>query len=182
MINKQQYITIQQHMEIIIHNYINYLDIYISHFDGDDLQMQVAHDLMNTEPYSLPYVFGHHHHHHQQQQHDSFTTLLRASFIRAVRCYSDVCDFASELEDIQLSFQYNRFEPDFVIDQLKLFLQEFDATKLEIYYGEYYYDQSLYDYLRANVFNYNQTEKQVKIKHLQRQTIQYRWPPSSSHS
>jgi hypothetical protein len=136
-----------------------------------DLKIQVPHDLY-TEPYSLPYIFGH------QQRHKS-RTLARAAFIRATRCYANVPDFANELQDIQLSFQYNKFEHDFFIDKFQLFLEEFDATELEkLHQGEAYYDQSLYDYLRQNVYNYNQQQKREKLKRLQRQTRQYQWKHS----
>jgi len=39
---------------------INYLDAQIGHVDGD-LKINMAHDL-NTEPYSLPFVYGHSRH------------------------------------------------------------------------------------------------------------------------
>ncbi|CAF2890422.1 unnamed protein product [Rotaria sp. Silwood2] len=156
-------------MAININDNINYLDVNISHIDGN-LKFQVAHDL-NTDPYSLPYVFGH-------QSHD-YSTLPREVLIRAIQCYAIVSDFANELEDIQLSFQYNRFEKNFFKNKFERFLKEFNATELnKIHYGEAYYDQSAYDSLRRNVFNYNQGLKKAKIKRCQRQTIQYRWPRS----
>jgi hypothetical protein len=169
--------TIHRHypdirISITINDNINYLDINLSHMDGD-LKIQVAHDL-NTDPYSLPYVFGH--------QRHKYATLPEAALIRAVRCCTNVFDFANELEDIQLSFQYNRFSKDFFIDKFRLFLKEFDATKLgKLHDGEAYYDQSLYDYLRQNVFNYNQLQKRAKLRRCERQTIQYHWEWSWAH-
>ena len=153
-------------MVLTVNDNINYLDLNISHMDGD-LKIQVAHDL-NTDPYSLPYVFGHRGH--------QYSTLPEAALIRAVRCCADVFDFANELEDIQLSFQHNRFSKHFFMDKFRLFLEEFDVTELaKLQNGEAYYDQSLYDYLRQNVSNYNQLQKRVKLKRCQRQTAQYRW-------
>ncbi len=167
---KRQYPDIQ--MAITMNDHINYLDIHMSHIDGD-LKIEVAHDL-NTEPYSLPYVFGH-------PQHQ-YSTLPRVAFMRAARCYSNVFDFANELHDIQLSFQYNGFQTDFFIEKFQLFLEEFDTIELKnLHYGEAYYDQSLYDHLRQMIFNYNQNEKKTKIKRCQRQTIQDRWPHSFYH-
>jgi hypothetical protein len=151
---------------ITINDNINYLDVNISHIDGN-LKIQVAHDL-NTESYSLPYVFG-----HPQHQYE---TLSRAALIRAVRCCTNVFDFVNELEDIQLSFQHNRFKEDFFIDKFLSFLEEFDSIKLKnLFCGEAYYDQSLYDYLREVTFNHNQCLKRAKIKRYQQQTLQYRW-------
>jgi hypothetical protein len=161
-------------MAVTISDDINYLDVNIRHIDGD-LKIQVAHDI-NIEPYSLPYVFG-----YSQRHHSHYSTLLRATFIRAVRCYADVFDFANELQDIQLSFQYNGFEQDFFVDKFQLFLEEFHTQELKLHYGETYYDQSLYDYLRDNIFNYNQKQKRAKLKQLRQQTMQYRWPYSLNH-
>ena len=153
-------------MTVTIDTNINYLDVNISHMDGD-LKTQVVHNL-NIEPYALPYVFG-----HRQYQ---YTTLLRAALIRAARCYVNVFDFANELEDLQLSIQYNKFPKDFFINEFQLFLNEFNSIELKnLPYGETYYDQSLYDSLREIVVNHNQSVKKSKIKRLQRQTTQYRW-------
>jgi hypothetical protein len=152
-------------MTITINDNINYLDVNIRHIYGD-LKTQVAHHL-NTEPYSLPYVFG-----HQQRQ---YRTLARAALIRATQCYINVSDFANELKEIQLSFQYNRFADDFFIYKFQLFLEEFNSTELELHKGDAYYNQSLYDDLRQNVYNYNQRQKKTKIKRFRQQTIQYRW-------
>jgi hypothetical protein len=158
----RQYPDIQ--MAITMSNNINYLDVNIHHIDGH-LKFQVAHEL-DTEPYSLPYVFGHHRH--------RYSTLARAALIRAVRCCANVSDFANELQDIQFAFQSNGFKKDFFINKFQLFLKEFDGTKLnKLLNGETYYDQSLYDYLRQVTFNCNQGEKIIKIKRLRRQTLQY---------
>jgi hypothetical protein len=157
---------------ITISDNINYLDVNLSHTDGD-LKIHVANNL-NIEPYALPYVFGH----HPQHQYD---TLLRAALIRATQCCADVFDFANELEDLELSFQYNRFKKDYFLDKFQLFLEEFAATDLKLYNGETYYNQSLYDYLRQNISNYNHKQKKAKLKRCQRQTIQYRWQRSSNY-
>ena len=145
---------------------ITYLDVNIGHIDGD-LKIQVAHDL-NIEPHTLPYVFGHPRH--------QYSTLPRAALMRAVQCCADVSRFANELDDLRLSFEYNRYKEDFFIDKLRLFLEEFNAVELgALHCGETYYDQSLYDYLRQNVVNYNQRQKKAKLKRLHRQTMSYRW-------
>ncbi|CAF1110699.1 unnamed protein product [Didymodactylos carnosus] len=108
-----------------------------------------------------------------------YSSLPQAALVQAVRCCTDVSSFANELEDMPLLFEYNGFEEDFFIVKLQLFLEEFDTVQLEeLHYGEAYYDQSLYDYLRQNVFNYNQGQKKVLLKRLQRQTISYRWKRS----
>jgi len=156
-------------MAITMGDTINHLDVNISHTDGD-LKIQVAHNV-DIEPHALPYVFGHPRH--------QYSTLPRATLVRAVRCCTDVSHFANELEDLRLSFEYNGFEADFFRDKFQLFLEEFDAVNLEaLQRGEAYYDQSLYDHLRQNVFNYNQGEKKANLKRLQRQTISYRWKHS----
>ena len=153
-------------MVTTVNDTINFLDVNISQIDGA-LKIQVAHDL-NTDPYSLPYVFGH--------RGQKYSTLPAAAFIRAARCCADVFEFANELEDIQLSFQYNRFPKHFFVDKFRLFLEEFDATALtKLLDGEASYDQSLYDYLRQNVSNYNQLQRRLKLKRCQRQTAHYRW-------
>ena len=158
-------------MTISIDETINYLDVNIGHLDGD-LKIQVAHDL-DIEPYALPYVFGHPRH--------QYSTLPRATLVRAVRCCVDVSRFANELEDLRLSFEYNGFEEDFFTDKLQLFLEEFDAVELgALHCGETYYDQSLYDCLRENVFNGHQQQKKATLKRLQRQTMSYRWKHTSS--
>jgi hypothetical protein len=144
---------------------IDYLDVNIGHIDGD-LNIQVAHDV-DTEPYSLPYVFGHRRH--------QYSTLPRAALIRAVRCCADVARFANELEHLRLSFEYNGFQEDFFTDELQLFLEEFDSVALDtLQHGEAYYDQSRYDYLRQNVSNYNQQQRKARLKRCQRKTISYR--------
>ena len=153
-------------MSMTVNNNVNYLDVNISHINGD-LKTQVAHDL-NTDPYALPYVFGHTRHQYQ--------TLPRATFFRAIRCYANVSDFASELEYMEFSFQYNRFPKNFLMHKFQLFLQEFNSTQLQnLFYCEPFYTQSLYDYLRQKVFNYNQDHKKVKLKRFQRQTPRDRW-------
>ena len=163
--------TIHQHhpdirMVTTVNDNINFLDVHISHIDGA-LKTHVAHDL-NTDPYALPYVFGH--------RGQKYSTLPAAAFIRAARCCADVFDFANELEDIQLSFQHNRFPNHFFVDKFRLFLEEFDAIELtKLQDGEAYYDQPPYDYLRQNVSNYNQLQKRLKLKRCQRQTAHYRW-------
>lgn len=152
-------------MAITMDDTVNYLDVNIGHLDGD-LKTQVAHDV-DIEPYSLPYVFGHPRH--------QYSTLPRAALMRAVRCCADVSRFANELEDLRLSFEYNGFEEDFFTDKLQLFLEEFDSGELDaLQYGEAYYDQSRYDYLRQNVFNYTQWQRKAKLKRSQRQTSSYR--------
>ena len=152
-------------MAVTMGDTINYLDVNIGHLDGD-LKIQVAHDL-DIEPYALPYVFGHPRH--------QYSTLPRATLVRAVRCYTDVSHFANELKDLRLSFEYNGFEADFFTDKLQLFLEEFDAVDLEaLQQGEAYYDQSLYDDLRQNVSNYNHRQKKATLKRLRRQTMSYR--------
>ena len=156
-------------MAITMGDTINYLDVNMSHTDGD-LKIQVAHDL-DIEPYALPYVFGHPRH--------QYSSLPRTALMRAVRCCADVSRFANELEDLRLSFEYNGFQADFFTDKLQLFLEEFDAVELEaLHCGETYYDQSLYDCLRENVFNNNQRQKKANLKRLQRQTMSYRWKHS----
>ena len=158
-------------MTITIDETINYLDVNIGHLDGD-LKIQVAHEL-DIEPYALPYVFGHPRH--------QYASLPRAALMRAVRCCADVSRFANELEDLQLSFEYNGFEADFFTDKFQLFLEEFDAVELgALQCGETYYDQSLYDCLRENVFNDNQRQKKATLKRLRRQTMSYRWKHSSN--
>ena len=158
-------------MTITIDQTVHYLDVNIGHLDGD-LKIQVAHDL-DIEPYALPYVFGHPRH--------QYSSLPRAALMRAVRCCADVSRFANELEDLRLSFEYNGFEEDFFNDKLQLFLEEFDAGELgALHYGETQYDQSLYDYLRENVFNGHQQQKKATLKRLQRQTMSYRWKHSSN--
>ncbi|CAF1358957.1 unnamed protein product [Rotaria sp. Silwood1] len=132
-----------------ISNDINCLDVNICHLDGN-LKIKVVHQL-NTEPYSLPYVVGHPRH--------KYHSLLRAALLRATRCYANVFDFVNELVDIQLSFQYNRFSNDFIIDQIQLFLKEFGESQMNVHGGEKFYDQSLYDHLRHHVFKYHQREK-----------------------
>ncbi len=107
--------------------------------------------------------------------------MTRAAFIRATRCYANVSDFVNELQDIQLSFQYNRFKHDYFIHKFQLFLEEFNAIELELHTGEPYYDQSLYDYLRQHVYNYNQRQKEAKFKRLRRQAIQYQWKQSFNY-
>jgi hypothetical protein len=135
---------------ITIDQTINYLDVNIGHLDGD-LKIQAAHNL-GIEPYALPFVFGHPRH--------QYSSLPRAALMRAVRCCADVSRFANELEDLRLSFEYNGFEEDFFTDKLQLFLEEFDTVGLKaLHCGEAYYDQSLYDRLRENVFNENQPQK-----------------------
>ena len=120
---------------------INYLNVNISHIDGH-LRTNVAHHL-HTEPYSLPYVFGHPRYHYK--------TLLRAALIHAVQCCSTVFTFANEVHDLQLSFQYNNFSNELIRETIDLFLQEFATPQLKIYLDETYYDQELYDHLRKNV-------------------------------
>jgi hypothetical protein len=139
--------------------------VNISRIDGD-LKIQINHD-SNTEPYALPYIYGH--------QFNNYHTLARAAFIRATRCYTNIYEFANEFEDIQLAFLNNMNNPNFLIDKYLLFLQEFDATDLKIHWGEDYYNQSLYDYLRQNITSYHHSEIRNRIKKYYRQTIQYRW-------
>ena len=158
-------------MTVTIDETITYLDVNIGHLNGD-LKIQVAHDL-DIEPYALPHVFGHPRH--------QYSSLPRAALIRAVRCCADVSRFANELEDLRLSFAYNGFDEDFFADKFELFLEEFDSVKLNaLQNGEAYYDQSLYDYLRQNVSNYNQQQKKSTLKRLQRQTMAYRWKHCSN--
>ena len=153
-------------MTITMNDTIDYLDLKLSQTDGH-LRIEVAHDL-STEPYTLPYVFGYSKHHSR--------TWPRAAFIRAVRCCASVFDFANELEDMQLSFEHNRFDKDYFINEFHQFLKEFDSIQLKnLLCGEAYYNQSLYDYLREVAYNDHQTQKRLKIKRCQRQTIQYRW-------
>ena len=137
-----------------ISNQIQFLGIQISYYhDIDPLRTEVVHDL-NIEPYSLPYVFGH--------PPKNCRTLLRATLIRAVRCYHNVLDFANELFDIELSFQHNGFSNTFISDKIISFLEEFDACQLKTCHGEQCYDQHLYDRL----------QQQTVIKYQRRQTIQ----------
>ena len=136
-------------LTILIGKTIQYLDAELSQTDGT-LRTDVAKNV-DTEPYSLPFVFGH--------RRNKFQTLLRASLIRAARCCANVLDFASEWEDLQLSFQYNRFSSDFIIYQIQSFLEEFQVDHLHIHLGESYYNQDLYDTLRRNIHLNHQRQK-----------------------
>ena len=153
-------------LTIIIHNSVNYLDVNISHIDGE-LKTRVVHDF-NVESYALPYVVGH-------RQHE-YSTLPQAALLRATRCYVNVSDFADEVRNIQTAFQHNRFGHEFFIRKYQSFLEEFEATPLEnLAYGAVDHDQSLYDYLRQGVINDNQLKRKAKNRRCQRQTVAYRW-------
>ncbi|CAF2890491.1 unnamed protein product [Rotaria sp. Silwood2] len=145
-------------------NNINYLDVNISHMDGD-LKTQVVHQL-NIDSYSLPYVFGH--------PRKKIHTLFRAALLRATRCYAKVSDFATELQRIQSSFQYNRFSHDFIMYKIISFFEEFDVFQMKVHYGEKFYDQRLYDHLRRKVFKYQRQQKAEKIKR-RRQILKHRY-------
>jgi hypothetical protein len=141
------------HFTISIGKTIHYLDAELSQTDGT-LRTNVAKNV-DTEPYSLPFVFGH--------RRNKFLTLLRASLIRAASCCANVLDFASEWEDLQLSFQYNRYSNDFIIYQIQSFLEEFQVHDHQIHLGESYYNQELYETLRRNIHLYHQRQKSAHI-------------------
>jgi hypothetical protein len=95
-------------MTISVDETINYLDTEISDIDGT-LKTKVAKDI-DTEPHSLPFVFGH--------RRNKYKTLLRAALIRATRSCAHVSDFVNEFEGIQISFHHNRFSNDFIVDKV----------------------------------------------------------------
>ncbi|CAF1336877.1 unnamed protein product [Adineta steineri] len=131
-------------MTVNIHDNINYLDANIS-FTYGKLKTKVARNL-NTDAYSLPYVYGHRRFH--------FLTLLHAALIRATQCCSELFEFINECNDLQISFQYNGFDNNYFTRTLRLFLQEFHIDNLKIQSGEVFYDPNLYQQLRRSVFDY----------------------------
>lgn len=139
-------------LAISISKTIHYLDAELRQTDGT-LRTDVAKNV-DTEPYSLPFVFGH--------RRNKSKTLLRASLIRAARCCANVQDFANEWEDLQLSFQCNGFSSDFVIYQLHSLLEEFHVEDLQIHLGESYYNQELYETLRRDIRLNHQQQKTRK--------------------
>lgn len=139
---------------LVTNQNMNYLDVNIQQHHGE-LAFKIVHDL-NTEPYSLPYVFGY--------PCDKYATLLRAILLRATICYVNVDDFVNELQYMELSFQNNRFSNDFIQENIQSFLNEFDASTFKIHCGKEYCHQSLYNQLRENIFKYNRRCEMKQIK------------------
>ena len=129
-----------------ISNQLHFLDILnTNHHDDVTPRTEVVHE-SSIEPYSLPYLFGH--------PRNNYRTLLRAALLRAVRCYINVFDFANKLKDLQMFFQNNNFSNDLISYKILSFLEEFNTSQLNIYRGEQYYNQRLYEYLRRKVIQY----------------------------
>ena len=124
------------YINVSINDQIKYLDVIVGHDHHDNLKIQIAHDL-NVEPYALPYLSDH--------SPNKYQTMLRMALLRAVRCYTNVSDFANELLGLQLSFLHNRFSNDFIKNKIVSFLEEFNIPHLKIYSGEKFYNQQLYN-------------------------------------
>ena len=129
---------------------ISYLNVQIYHVQGK-LRTKVDHD-MDVEPRALPYIVGH--------PPFMYSTLIRASLVRAVLCCSTLSDFQDEHRVIEETFFSNGFSSDNITAQVERFFEEFDAWPL----------QSLstiedeYIHIRRRLFEYNQEQIEMKIE------------------
>ncbi|CAF3924385.1 unnamed protein product [Rotaria sordida] len=142
---------------VTINQCIPFLDYHIGHNKGN-LEIKVAHD-WNVEPYALPYIFGHPRH--------NYLTLIRASLIRAICCYTYVLDFMCEVDYLQKSMEYNQFSKHFIYDQIKSFLIEFHTSEICLFgtTTDQFIDQTSYDRLRRHVQKYLQDRKQSLLRY-----------------
>lgn len=148
----QKWLTLQ--MTLRMRSSIHYLDVILSHTNGQFKAQVALHS--ETEHYSLPYVFGH--------SLESYVKLFRAALLRIARCYTDVNLFASALGVIQLSFQYNGFDDQFIVDQIQTFLNSFQVPDLKVYCGKQFYNQTRYDRLHCNVTKHYRKIRREKIR------------------
>jgi len=143
---------------------INYIDAQICHINGN-LQTKINHDF-DTEPRSLPYVYDH--------PRLIYSTLIRASLIRAVLCCSNMIDFYHERCDIEETFNTNGYTWDYIIDHVEQFFREFNALELKSHV-----DQSKYEKFRRLVFEDDQQQLNMKIKQRQIEQNKEKWYISS---
>ncbi|CAF1265289.1 unnamed protein product [Adineta steineri] len=129
---------------------INYIDAQIGHINGS-LLTKINHDT-DTEPRSLPYVSNH--------PRLSYSTLIRASLIRAVLCCSNSVDFHTERFDIQETFHSNGYTYEYINNHVEQFFREFKSLKLK----SYIVHQSRYETLRHRVYKYDQEQINMTIQ------------------
>lgn len=144
---------------------IDYLDTYIRFFSDEtdnviDLETKVNHE-SNAEPYALPYIYNH--------PSDMYAKLIRAAFIRAALCCSDIYEFQQERQYIELSFTMNHFPDNFIYEHVTVFFLEFNMEAFDYMM----YDEETYQELRKNVIEYDQKYIKNKLKRQQQQAQNY---------
>ena len=140
---------------------INYLNVQIYHMYGK-LKTKISHD-MDTEPRALPYIVGHPPH--------MYSTLMRASLMRAVLCCSTLSDFQDEHRDIENIFCSNGYSSDYIKDKVDRFFEEFSALVLKSHCTK----QDEYVNIRRRLFEYDREQTEMKIKHRMEEQRQDLW-------
>ena len=140
---------------------VSYLDVHLSHTDGH-LVAQIAHHL-DTEPYSLPYVYG--------NERMSYAELIQAILVRATRCCTTLSDFTKELKQLRFSFRYNGFQEQFADDRIQLFLDRFHVSNLKVDDGNQLDNEVLYKRLRSKVLQSYERKisEKARLKRTQKQ-------------
>jgi hypothetical protein len=124
-------------LNIVCGSEANFLDVHMEN-DNGRLYTNVHHKL-TTQPYVLPYVFGH--------AQVIYSNWLRAALVRAARYCSSVRGFDQERIYIEMTFLVNGYSLEFVRSRIKQFFFHYDVTVLNLNL-----DQVLYDTLRRRVF------------------------------
>jgi hypothetical protein len=104
-----------------------------------------------------------------------YSTLIRASLIRAVLCCSNMIDFYNERYDIEETFRSNSYTWNFINDHVEQFFREFNALELKSRL-----DQLKYEKLRRLIYEYDQEQLQMKIKQRKDEQHKEKWYISSS--
>lgn len=146
---------------IAIGQKVNYLNVQIYHMHGK-LKTKISHD-MDIEPRALPYIVGH--------PPDTYSTLVRASLMRAVLCCSTLSDFREEHRDIKNIFFSNGFSRDYTKEKTDCFFEEFNALALQSRYTH----QNAYTNIRRRIFEHDREQTEMKIKHRTEEQHQDIW-------
>jgi hypothetical protein len=140
---------------------ISYLNVQIYHMQGK-LKTKIDHD-MDVEPSSLPYIIDH--------PPLMYSTLIRASLIRAVLCCSTLSDFQEEHRDIEDTFFTNGFSSDYITDKVDRFFEEFHASTLK----SHCITQEEYVNIRRSLFDYDRQQREMKIQQRMEEQGQEIW-------
>ena len=146
---------------------INYMDAQICHLNGY-LRTKINHEF-DTDPRTLPYVYDH--------PRLVYSTLIRASLIRAVLCCSHAIDFYLEQLDIEQTFHTNGYHWEYINEHVEQFFQEFNALELS---QTDMINQFKYNEFRCSIFNYDQQQLEMKIKQRKTEQKKEKWYISST--
>ena len=140
---------------------VSYLNVQLYHMQGK-LRTKIDHE-MDIEPRALPYILDH--------PPFMYSTLIRATLIRAMLCCSTVSDFQDEHLDIEETFFSNGFSSDDITDKVDRFFEEFNALPLRSPSAT----QEEYVNIRRGLFEYDRQQTELKIQQRVKEQGQEIW-------